>query len=332
MSNQEQIEFALFYEEATQEVFIFRNIFGLIPIYYFQIPEQRFSISTDLPDLVRHENTLSQIFVNYNWVKNYLDFNGSKSYSNETIYSNVKLINPGHSLKINPSHFEEELATQFELERFKKLHTVEDFGHEFQRLFENSVKKNIGNQQIISAELSGGLDSSSVCAMARKLFPDYQMHTFFMEVPGIVIDESSFASIVAANLNATHHVLQPKSKTLDLVRLHTSLYGYPDRMISGPSLVGTRLETVQDLGLSTLLSGHDGDDIVGMGLEYPEDLFDNREWDLLQTELNHRAVNYSFEKFYPLWDTFPANKKQQLHLEDFIFSQLGRRHKTNSKK
>lgn len=76
-----------------------------------------------------------------------------------------------------------------------------------ERLIQDNLKKNIGKEEKVSIALSGGVDSTLVLTILRKLFPDITINAISIKFSDSV-DETPFAARIANELNTTHEVVK----------------------------------------------------------------------------------------------------------------------------
>jgi asparagine synthase (glutamine-hydrolysing) len=318
---------SIWYDEASSELSISRHSLGLTPLYYSFIPSSYFAFSTDLNKLLDIIGVLNNLTFDEKWIANYLTGNGNNPYSSDTIYSNVKRLLPGHNLLLTDSlkKLKETPYFTFNPEKWVDLKTMSDYGDIFRELFRNSLRRCVNDNQPIISQLSGGLDSSTISCMLRDIYPSSKIHTLFLEIPLIPKSEKHLALEVATKINSEHHIISPSNEDLDALILHTSLYAYPEQMISGSSITQTLLSKAQSIGAKTMFNGHDGDGIVGIGIEYPEMLYDQFRWNELKDILNIAATVYPYYEIDESWDSFSTKKRQRLYIDNFLYRQLIRK-------
>ena len=107
--------------------------------------------------------------------------------------------------------------------------------------------------------LSGGLDSSTVAAMAAQSQRD-PIHTFSMKVAAPGFDESGPAGVVARAIGSRHH--EGTLRAEDLSRHLDSITAMLDEPLADSSLIATwaLMEMVQKAGLKCVLSGDGADE------------------------------------------------------------------------
>ena len=92
-------------------------------------------------------------------------------------------------------------------DRFQPDSTVLSIG-DIENSILDSLKQKIESNKIkkISIALSGGIDSTLILAMLRKLFPDIEIEAITIKFAESV-DESSVAAKIAENFEANHHIV-----------------------------------------------------------------------------------------------------------------------------
>jgi asparagine synthase (glutamine-hydrolysing) len=121
-----------------------------------------------------------------------------------------------------------------------------------------SVRQHLLSDVPVAAFLSGGVDSSTVVAMAHRANP---MVTLCASFPGTDVDEAPFARQVAAHLGTDHHELiidcDPKALLLDVVN-------YMDEPFADSSALPTFVicRAAREY-VKVVLSGDGGDEVFG---------------------------------------------------------------------
>lgn len=318
---------SIWYDENSLELSISRHSLGITPLYYVYLPSSFFAFSTDINDLIYISEIVKNLTFNENWIAQFLTSTGNNPYNSHTIYSHIKRLLPGHNLLLTESlnKLTETPYFTFHPEKWSSLKTISEYGDAFRELFRNSIKRCVTDDLPIISQLSGGLDSSSIACMFRDTYTGGQIHTLFLDIPIILKSEKHLALEVAKKIGSEHHIISPSNQDLDALILHTSLYGHPEQMISGSALTQAILTRARSTGAKTMFNGHDGDGIVGIGIEYPEILYDQFRWEELLDTLNIAASIYSYYEIDESWDSFSTTKKQKLYVNNFLYRQLIRK-------
>jgi asparagine synthase (glutamine-hydrolysing) len=129
-------------------------------------------------------------------------------------------------------------------------------------LLENAVRRQLVSDVPLGCFLSGGVDSSTITAVMRRVVPpDQPVHTFSIGFDDPRYDESKYAAAVAAHLGTTHHAFRVKPDAAeDLPRL-ARVFGEPFGDSSALPTHYLARETRRHVKVA--LSGDGGDELFG---------------------------------------------------------------------
>ena len=257
----------IIYDEDLQEIIAVRDHFGLEPSYYSHI-NGKFIFGSTIPAVLKHiapspkinTTQINQLFFN-KW------FN-AETYSDETYYQSVYRLEPGCELKIDLSanSTSSRKTIYWNLKQCTqsiRYADERDYVAHFSWLLAEALIVQIGNQQNVAAEFSGGLDSSAIVAAAfhNNIQPTLYMH---VATPGSsIVDDISSARVLIDQLKITNmHYID--AKQFDLV---TSMNEYADYFAGGAPYNGFILASnihraIAARGHHTVLSGVGGDECV----------------------------------------------------------------------
>jgi len=209
----------------------------------------------------------------------------------ETFYRGVRRLPAGHALRYNRSGRRLwrywDLDPDFEHQAGSDDQYAERFLQELRR----SVRDRLTESSPFGATLSGGLDSSSVTAMARSLLKGRDLHTFsavFAESPRS--DERSYIAKVVDQGGIASHVIEAGGLapigSLHDVRSHLFEPFFAPNLFLHAAL----LRASKVAGCSVLLDGLDGDTAVSHGLARLQELARGLHWILLGQEIRGLAT------------------------------------------
>lgn len=277
----------ILFDEKNIEFHLCRDLFGQTPLYFIHIPDKIIAFSTSLSSLVTLPSLVSYLDINTTRVSEYLTwFGDSTSYSTSTFYSNFESVLPGEKVILSQSNKSRQQFCAFSPVANKNSSSKEKSGEEFQRLFKRSVERSLNKTTAIAAQLSGGLDSSSISSTIRQLEPDKDIYTIYADTNTLFTDEQKFANEVADDIHSKHHVIRPEFSALESATLHTSIYAHPEYMQNSSALNRSIITSAVSYGCSNLFSGHPGDAIVGYGKEFIVDLFNRGQWYTLKQSIS----------------------------------------------
>ena len=146
--------------------------------------------------------------------------------------------------------------------------TDEDYIEQYRALFTDAVRRMSRSLAPVSCEVSGGLDSSAIFAVAETLrqqgnLPAPGLDGYTLDFSGDpAADEIAYARAVGAHLGCTIHEVAPAHMPLDWYRETARLYReFPDYPNAAMGL--SIAETARSRGCRVLLSGTGGDQWVG---------------------------------------------------------------------
>lgn len=152
----------------------------------------------------------------------------------------------------------------------------------FKETFENAVSQRKTNA-ISAANLSGGLDSSSVAAVLSSQL-NRELTTVYFDAQKTEADERDFAKNITEKYKTNHQqVTAPDSLLKSLIAV-TEKIAQPDPGVLPSFIHEVIFEKIETCSAKRLFSGHGGDNITGYGFEYLDNLFDLKQWRKLKKE------------------------------------------------
>jgi len=202
--------------KTKRHTFCARDIFGIKPFYY-QHRGDLFLFANDIDAMRAHpvvSNELNEAAIcDYLAVGYNLDESG-------TYFAGIDRIAPGHLLKVEPeSAARQEPYSRLAVDQYIRYPNTTQYGEHFLELFSKAVRDRLRTDRV-GFELSGGLDSSSVAAIALWL----NRSNAHFEAKGITTDNSSrdptdeeahYARILANHIGIEHATL-PAAPVNDL--------------------------------------------------------------------------------------------------------------------
>lgn len=258
--------FALF-EFDSQTVTIARDRAGEKPVYFGQIPGVWGFASelSALEILFGDSLTLDERGLSHYMSRSFLP----EQYS---IYRQVHKLPPGTFLSLKLSEIHAEKATRpvsywsppSPVEPQRTIATSHDRPKlnvaQLDLLLTKSVSSQLQADVPVGTFLSGGIDSTLVTAIAKKI--DVNLKTFALGFESIDLDEAPFAKHVAGALGCLHSEIYLTSA--DMVEIATSLAGSSDEPFADSSAIPTyALSRFAKEEVSVVLTGDGGDELFG---------------------------------------------------------------------
>lgn len=193
--------FAAFNRESG-EILLARDPFGEKPLYYMELAGGGLAFASELhclEILPGFETDLSLDAMAEVLMFQYIG-------APRTIYQSVKKLQPGHWLRCSPD-LPLEIGRHFEFAPGRAgfdRRSIGDLADELEELLVTSLRRRLISDVPLGAFLSGGVDSSTVCALIRKRL-GVPLKTFSVGFEGAEESEHEIACQFAQHLCTEHH-------------------------------------------------------------------------------------------------------------------------------
>ena len=249
------------FDPAQHRLLLFRDRFGIKPLYYIDT-DNGFFFASEIKSLLRLSGTRSEMdghvlptYLSYRYVP-----------GERTMFRGVRRLPPGSILDMDLSTGKWEVKKYWEYLPGRELSITDpdEAMRRFSELLEDAVRIRMRSDVEVASLLSGGVDSSSVASLAAARQPDIKLFTVSFDDP--VYDElgdvKNFLSSKAdrfTNVQPYHRVCHPESLSI-----------LPDllRSVEDCISLGTILPTDQVCALAAehvkvVLTGEGADEVFG---------------------------------------------------------------------
>jgi asparagine synthase (glutamine-hydrolysing) len=243
------------WDENKQSLFCARDRFGEKPFYYAFGKNGEFIYSSEIKAIL--STGLVEPVLDKESLAHYLKH--LYIHPQKTIYKNVFTLPPAHTLEFSA------LTKQLKIERYWQLPAINqniglaDATEQFTQLLDEAVKKQLVADVPVGAFLSGGLDSSTIVALASKYKEGIKTISFGF---GDSINELPFAREIAKKYNTDHIELQQTEA--DIASLVLKMQDIYDEPFGDSSNIPTYLlSMLAKEHLTVILTGDAGDELLG---------------------------------------------------------------------
>jgi asparagine synthase (glutamine-hydrolysing) len=258
------------WDNRNQRLFCARDHIGVKPLYYFQAPAA-FLFASEIKALL----TSPMVPYRLNPMRVADHLMGLFTDQGATFFRDIYRLPAGHTLTVSRAGMRMQRYWALDSTRELTLGSDEAYAEAFREHLAEAVRCRLRGNHPAGSLLSGGLDSSSIVAMARRVrgAAAGPLDTFTAIFPGLPaddlrrIDERSFADAVVAQGGLQPHyvrgdLLSPLTE-VDRVLWHL------DEGFAAPNLYlhWALYRAARDRGVRVLLDGIDGDTTVSHGLE-----------------------------------------------------------------
>lgn len=188
------------WDKRKKELFIARDRLGVKPLYYVHDQSGNLFFGSEIKTLLEAGAVKPEL--NYDALPDQLANHGTSG--DETLFKSVKRLMPGHTLSWCDGRIkiEKYWDVSFEPKHEEKADT--EFVEEWLALFKKSVKLRLMADVPLGMFLSGGIDSSAICAVMAEMV-DEPIKTFSVGFKEREANEFEYARIVSKAYKTDHH-------------------------------------------------------------------------------------------------------------------------------
>ncbi len=251
------------YDIQKKEIFIARDQFGVKPLYLYN-DGTKFLFSSELKTFLAFDINKS---LEPKALNNYLSFLWSPG---ELVpFRHVKKVLPGNFLKFNVADFANVQSISYHQLKLNGVYSKlseELLIEQLDQYLTKAVQRQMLSDVPVGFFLSGGLDSSLVVAIAKKLFPEKKFPCFTIDIGNWSEGSENFAN----DLYYATKVAELLDVELNIVKADINILDHFDEMIwhldepeadAAPLNVLNIAQLAREKGIKVLLGGTGGDDI-----------------------------------------------------------------------
>lgn len=265
------------WDENRRRLLLGRDRFGIKPLYYTLVNEG-LVFASELKALLEHPEVERRIDIVA--LSEYLSFEYVPTP--RTILKDIHRLEPGHVLRFDATGPSKSRYWDLSLAKSERRPPVNwrEYKSRLREELRSAVAREMVSDVPVGVLLSGGIDSSAVCAMMTQAAPG-NVQSFSAGFEEKSFDESSYARRVAAHLGTRHHELTITSGMM--LELVPRLMDFLDEPLGDSSVVPTYFVSKFAREHVKVALGGDGGDEMFAG--YP-------------TLQAHRWIEY-YERFTP---------------------------------
>jgi len=188
------------WDKRKKELFIARDRFGVKPLYYVHDTEGNLFFASEIKSLLKANAVKPEL--NYHALPDQLANHGTSH--DETLFVDVKRLLPGHTLSWQDGQIKIEKYWDVSFEPKHAGQSDAETVEEWRELFKESVKLRLMADVPLGMFLSGGIDSSAICAMMAGMV-DAPVKTFSVGFKEREANEFAYARIVSEAFKTEHH-------------------------------------------------------------------------------------------------------------------------------
>jgi asparagine synthase (glutamine-hydrolysing) len=252
------------WKPSQRELLFATDYMGIRHIFYY-LKEDRILWSTDLSSLVLLSN--DKFHINDDYIAGYLAHNPD---AHLTPYLEIREVPAGQFVRIRSGSAVVERFWRFSPKSRIRYKTDAEYEDHFRHVFRQSVQRRLRSDSPVLAELSGGLDSSSIVCMADDILaregpetPRLDTLSYYDKTEPSGDDWTCFQKIEVKRGRAGIHIDGSRLGTSPDSLACTDFCPLPGALGFGQKLDTERADAVRDGGYRAVLSGLGGDEFMG---------------------------------------------------------------------
>jgi len=254
--------FAIF-DKESKEIFIARDHFGVKPLYYY-IDDGLFWFGSEIKSIIDLEFDRD---ISVEGFANYLTF--LYSPGEKTAFKNVLKLLPGHYLCYNlntPQILKKVKYYEIPFNNIRFNKSENELVDELEKLLIQAVERQMLSDVPVGFLLSGGIDSSALVAIAKKLFPN----KIFDCYTALTNDGENFEEGFVNDLHYARLIAKHLNLNLIEVKAEVDIISQFDEMIfhldepqsdSAPLILSKICKRAKEDGNIVLIGGSAGDEL-----------------------------------------------------------------------
>lgn len=263
------------YDSKNKSLFLARDQIGINPLYY-TITDGMFIFASEIKAILEHP--LARREVDLTGLDQIFSFPGL--LSPRTAFKNIRSLNAGHYITIKNGDMQ--VREYWDLD-YPKLGEVEYDRPEsyyvegLRDLFEKSVSYRLQADVPVGFYLSGGLDSSMIAAMIKRVSPHTRRDSFSITFTEKGISEAKYQHLMAEYVGSNHHeIVFDWPEILD--GLSQMIYHSECPVKETYNTCSMALsKAARDAGINVILTGEGADELFAGYVGYRFDQFGLRD-------------------------------------------------------
>jgi asparagine synthase (glutamine-hydrolysing) len=248
------------YNSEDQSLFCSRDRFGIKPFYYFHHANS-FYFSSEIKSLKKTPYFSADL--NLAQVNRGLQL-GWIGYKNETYFSCIQSLEPGHNLTFRDNKLSIHKYWSYPSKQMSI--SSDEAINEFKTLFDHSLQLHVRSDVPIGATLSGGIDSSSIVSSLLKNNLSKHLETFSIYYDSTKgFDERPFIKTIEKKYPDQFQLNYYSPSEEEIAKDFDEIAYSMDFPLSGSSPISQYyvMKRAKEKGIKVILSGQGADDYMG---------------------------------------------------------------------
>lgn len=300
------------YDRRHQRLFLARDRFGIKPLYYLS-DGGRFIFGSEIKAILAHPDVRRTVC--YPALNQYFTF--QNVLTDETLFEGIHLLPPGHWMRVDVGSArapERRQYWDYRVGAEPSQLSLEEAAEEVQRLFVQAVNRQLVSDVPIASYLSGGMDSSSIVAVARQSLGRLTTFTGGFDLSSasgleMGFDERAHAEALANAMKTEHYEIVLHAG--DMEHVMPELIRHLEDLRVGQCYPNYYLARLASKFVKVVLSGAGGDELFG---GYP--------WRYYRGIESHDREDF-YRKYYAFWQRLVPDEDKPLLFNESTSARVG---------
>jgi asparagine synthase (glutamine-hydrolysing) len=250
--------------DATNRTLTFAKDYAGIRHLYYYLTEARVIWCTQLAPILLQSG--SSFTVSKEYIAGYL---AAYPKTGLTAYQEIRSVSGGSFVTIRNGHAADQRFWSFEPKQRVRYKTDADYEAHFRHVFRLAVRRRLRSDSPVLAELSGGIDSSSIVCIADAILAEGEASAPHLDTISIydssdlAADERKYFTIVEAVRGRTGHRLDSAEYGHFFSLDYRDFIAIPGSSTRAGGLTAAISELIHSHGYRVVLSGVGGDEFLG---------------------------------------------------------------------
>jgi len=302
--------FAL-WDSQTNKLYLVRDRYGIKPLYYCFSPNGVLVFASEIKSLL--QSGYVKASTDLNVLDEYFTF--QNVFTDGTLFKSVELLLAGSVMEVDLNGHNSRIRKYWDYtfsQNELKL-SYDEIVEELRRLFAQAVQRQIVSDVPVGSYLSGGMDTGSIVAIAKKYFGRMMSFTCGFDLSSasgleLGYDEREYAEFLANLLKTEHYEVVLHAGDMESV-IPELIYHLEDLRM-GQSYPNYYVAGLAGKFVKVVLSGAGGDELFG---GYPWRYYRN---------VGNGDMNEYLKKYYQYWQRLVVDEDKYKFFNPNVFKEI----------